>query len=93
MICLSLRLFPTHSGIQSYIKGEGFAHVLTRSLHFALLRFELRLAAVPLCSAWLPLFMRRGETDGQISSTTTRERWRRKSGHCDKWKLCFTNAG
>ena len=21
------------------------------------------------------------------------QRWRRKSGHCDKWKLCFTNAG
>ena len=21
------------------------------------------------------------------------ERWRRKSEHCDKWKLCLTNAG
>jgi len=31
-----------------------------------LLRFELRLAVVPLCPACLSLFMRRGETDGQI---------------------------
>jgi hypothetical protein len=31
-----------------------------------LLRFELRLVGVPLCPAWLSLFMRRGETDGQI---------------------------
>ena len=21
------------------------------------------------------------------------KRWRRKSEHCDKWKLCFTNPG
>jgi hypothetical protein len=63
---LPFRLFPTHSAIQSCPKGEGCAHVLTRSLHFALLRFELRLAGVPLCPAWLSLFMRRGETDGQI---------------------------
>jgi hypothetical protein len=41
-------------------------------VHFALLRFELRLAGVPLCPASLSLFMRRGETDGQIFSTTTR---------------------
>jgi hypothetical protein len=27
---------------------------------------------VPLCPAWLPLFMRRGETDGQISNHHTR---------------------
>lgn len=40
--------------------------VLTRSPHFALLRFGLRLVAAPLCPAWLPLFMRRGETNGQI---------------------------
>ena len=44
---------------------KAFAHVLTRSLRFALLRFELRLVGVPLCPAWLSLFMRRGETDGQ----------------------------
>ena len=25
---------------------------------------------MPLCPAWLSLFMRRGETDGQISTTT-----------------------
>ena len=45
---------------------KAFAHVLTRSLHSALLRFELRLVGVPLCPAWLSLAMRRGETDGQI---------------------------
>jgi ParB family chromosome partitioning protein len=36
--------------------------------------FELRLAGVPLCPAWLSLFMRRDETDVQISSTTAKER-------------------
>ena len=66
MSCSSGRLFPTHSGIQSGPKGEGCAHVLTRSLRFALLRFELRLAGVPLCPGCLSLLMRRGETDGQI---------------------------